>query len=520
MRNLIILLISPLFLVSITFGDEIWRGDLNKLIAATSTSEQDSLIAKIARENPSWQQLREALSSLTYPRNETDKFVLEKSACIDNIERPYVIYIPPSYSPDISTTLVVFLHGSVSRADIRPDPVGWARNIPIVKTAEKEGWILLFPFGQAGATWWDDVGISNVLNQIRLAKTNYNIDDNRVFLSGFSDGGSAAYMFAMALPSDFAGFIALNGNMGVASHDGNLPTYASNFINTPVYAVSTDKDQLYPTAETERFIAMAQSAGAKIEYRKLSGEHSFSYADSELPLITNWVKKQVRDPFPNELFWEAALPGFGVCHWFAIDEITDAAPAAWYHDYNAAYIDSSITIGIIPDDEYTGTGVRVANAVDGDYLSRRIGLQAGDIIIKAGGIAVKDMDSLAAFKRTLRRGDPVSLVIRRDNSELTLRGRMPANENYFLFKRDQPSAAARVSVNDNTVDIESSRLGAFRIFINPEMFDLDRKIIIRVDGKLVYNSTAGPDISYLLHDFLLNRDRRILYVNEIAVNLK
>jgi predicted esterase len=514
----IIILICALSLVA-QAGD-IWRADLNKLLATSASSEQDSLIGQIAAANPSWQQIQTALQSLTFSSVETGKFVLDKTICIDSIERPYVIYIPQSYNPNTPIPLVVYLHGGVSRLNIIDNPIEWASNEAISQFAEQHGYILLFPFGQAGATWWNDVGISNILNLIRVAKGRYNIDDNRVYLGGFSDGGSAAYLFAMALPNDFAGFLALNGNMGVASQDGGLPTYATNFANSPVYAVSTDKDQLYPTSETERFIAMAKSAGANILYRQLEGEHSFSYADSELPHIANWMKSQFRDPFPKKIIWETALPGLGVCHWFAIDEVTSVEPAAWYRDYNTAFADSTIVIGIVPDDSFAGPGVRVADIADGDYLARRIGLKAGDIILKADAAIINKLDDLAVFKKTLRRGDPVTLIIKRDNSDLILRGKMPAMKNYFLFKREQPSAVARVSHDDNRVEIEASRLGAFKIFVSPQMFDLKKDIVVVVNGKEVFNSPVQPDISYMLRDFMQNRDRQVLYLNEIAIKLK
>jgi predicted esterase len=520
MARIMAIIVSICVLSSASQAGDIWRADLNKLITTSTVAEQDSLIGKIAAAKPDWQQIQTALRSLTFTPVETGKFILDKTTCIDNIERPYVVYIPNSYDPNAPIPLVVYLHGSISRTNLIDNPIEWAGKNAFSEFAEQQGYILLFPFGQAGATWWDDVGISNILNLVRVAKHKYNIDDNRVFLGGFSDGGSAAYLFAMAFPNDFAGFVALNGHMGVGNQDGGLPTYAPNFANSQVYAVSTDKDQLYPTSEIQRFIAMAKSAGANILYRQLVGEHSFAYADSEFPHIAEWMHSQIRNPFPSKIIWEAALPNLGVCHWFAIDEITADDPAGWYQDYNAAYADSSIAIGIVPDDIFAGTGVKVAGIADGDYLARRIGLQAGDILTKAGNTIINGSDDLATFKKTLRRGDLVTLLIKRDNSDLILRGRMPIMKNYFLFKREQPSAVARVSYAANRVEIEASRLGAFKIFVSPQMFDLEKNIVVVVNGVEVYNSPVAPDISYMLCDFTQNRDRHVLYLNEIAIKLK
>ena len=133
----------------------------------------------------------------------------------------------------------------------------------------------MFPMGQAGATWWNEVGMTNISALVRRVKSGFNIDDDQVYLGGFSDGGSAGFLFAMTLPTDFAAFMALNGHMGVGSEDGGLPTYATNLFNSPIFATTTDRDQLYPTSMMERSIAMAEKAGAKIHYKRMKGEHSF-----------------------------------------------------------------------------------------------------------------------------------------------------------------------------------------------------------------------------------------------------
>ncbi len=84
-----------------------------------------------------------------------------------------------------------------------------------------------------------------------------------MWLGGFSDGASAAFLYGMVAPNDYAAFVALNGHMGVGSLDGNLPTYAPNLANTPVYAVTTFDDPLYPARVMRRTIEMAREAGRR-----------------------------------------------------------------------------------------------------------------------------------------------------------------------------------------------------------------------------------------------------------------
>jgi hypothetical protein len=194
---------------------------------------------------------------------------------------------------------------------------------------------------------------------------------------------------------------------------------------------------------------MAQKAGGNIYYRQLEGDHSLSYAKNEFPLIADFLDRHPRDPFPSLINWEAAIPGFGVCRYFAIDEITSADPEPWQIDYNMSLVDSSVSIGFIPDSDYKEPGIKVAALAQGDFLARRIGLKAGDIIIEAGNFIINGADDLAKFKNSIRRGDQVELAVKRGTIEIALSSRLPVNRSYYLFKRVQPSAAARVIFSAN-----------------------------------------------------------------------
>jgi pimeloyl-ACP methyl ester carboxylesterase len=494
-----------------------WRDDLDKLITTQSRLEQDKLTKSIVKASPNWWEVTSYIRSLKFPGVETG-LALKYTTCIDGKRRPYVVYVPSTYSPSEPTPLMVILHGGVSSTALAEDPEGYAREHEFTKLAEKEGWLLLFPFGQYGATWWDQVGMANIHNLVRTVKREYNVDDDRVWMEGFSDGGSAAFLHAMLAPTDYAAFVALNGHMGVGSIGGDLPLYAPNFFNTPVYAVTTDRDRLYPSGMMRRSIEMAQRAGGKIFYREHEGGHRFSaYADRELPLIATFLDRHRRDPFPAEIIWETALPKFGLCRWFAIDEVGSGEPARWHTDHNVVLIDSTVIIGFVHDDSYEGKGVKVDRVVEQETLARRVGLQPGDVIVKGNTTDIGSIDDLDSFKTGLKRGDTVELVVEREGQRLKLRGTIPEPESYYVFKREKPSAMARVRASANRIDIETSRVGAFRILVHPDMFRLEQNLIIRVNGEVVYDKPVKPDIEFLLRNFLENRDRKLLYVAEVRI---
>ena len=102
---------------------------------------------------------------------------------------------------------------------------------------------------------------------------------------------------------------------------------------------------------------------------------------------------------------------------------------------------------------------------------------------------------------------------------MTLFGQMPPPENHFIFKRERPSALARALYSATRVDLDVSRVGAFRVMVHPEMFRLDEDVVIAVGGEGVYDAPVEPDLEYVLRNFLENRDRTLLYVAELAIDL-
>lgn len=497
-----------------------WRDNLRYLLAADDGSGRDALLEEVVAAGPSCEEVTGLLLEMYFPcpLSNAGKFILHENVCLDGVSRPWVLHVPDRYDAAVPTPLLVYLHGGVSRAEIADEPLQYARENYINPLADELGMLVIYPFGQLDATWWDDVGMANIRDQLRYTKRCFNVDDDRVFMGGFSDGASAAFCYAMVDPSEYAGFLALNGHMGVGSLDGDLPTYANNMANTPVYAVTTYDDGLYPSARMRPTIEMAIEAGADILYREMQGTHSFDYAEVELPRIARFIKRNHRDPYAPEISWEAATGDYGRCNWLRIDSVTTEDAAPWHTDNNSILIDDRITIGFNNDDTFEGPGILVGNVVD-DTAASDIGLAVGDIIVGAGEMEIAGMEGLYEYKQTLSRGSAISLEVLRDGDEVTLAGELPPVENYNLFKRDRPSARVEARYAGNHVELTASRLGSFTVFVHPDMFNLDEAIVITCNGVEVFNGMIESSLAYMLQTYLETSDRKALYVMEIRVEL-
>jgi predicted esterase len=530
-----------LFLTSAKMSAADLVADLNELFRTDDKTTQAALIADIVKRDVPIDELIKEIKNMEFKKGAARGVRQAKNICIDGVERLYYLYIPKNYDYRKKTPLLVYLHGGVSRKELITDFGESIKENPFVKIAEQQGYILLFPLGQSGATWWDSVGMANVLQQVRATKQQYNIDDDRVFMAGFSDGASGSFLFAMTYPSYFAGFLPLNGHPGVGSEAGEIQTYFVNLFNRPLYVVNTDEDNLYPAYEIKEMMALAQEAGGDIFYRIYTGiGHEFDYADKEMPHIVGFMENNPRRLNP-EIKWESAYSGLE-CAWLRIDSITAQGHAKWYQDHNMELVDNRVMFGFYPDDEYegieikeidkdalsqffadgdfNGPGVRIDKVIGDSTLCAIVGIKDGDIILKLGDMSINTIEDVYAYKEDKKCGDSTEILVLRQGKIMVFKGRFPGPIKYDLFTRGKPSGRVEAYFSGNTFSLKTSQVGMLTIKIDPNMVQLDQNVIITANGQLIFNDKVSADPEYLLNNYLKNRDRARLYINEIVVRLE
>lgn len=526
------------------FLSHICHGPSDPAIAMTLSSAFQSMVSSGEKDGggalqsylglgPTAEETIELIRGIQFKKEGWPGFRKFDLLCKDRVSRPYLLYVPDGYNPDMPAPMLVYLHGSVTKPEIRQDLQAYAKESPFLNMADRLGYLVLFPAGQAGATWWDETGTSMVVQEVREVKKSFNVDDNRVFLAGFSDGGSGAYFFAMAGFDEFAAFVALNGHLGVGQAEGGHETYLANLRNRPIHAVTTGEDPLYPESEARSIAGLAVHYGIPMLFRVYSGiGHKFEYAPREVPRISRFMKVNPRNPVASSLEWEASDPIFGRFLWLSIDEINpDTARAAWHDDPNIEIVDDRIFYGFIPDANFRGVtveagtrrilggGVRIDGVSSGPTLANSLGLVKNDIIIGVDGVTVESLSTLEEAKKLKRPGDRVTLRILRDGKVANLAGNFPLPRKDLLFVRKAASARIKASFHGNIFDLKTSRTGMATVYINPEMVQLDQKVKVMVNGATCFDDYAKPDPGFIARDYLTRRDRECLYICAISVRV-
>ncbi|WP_421782390.1 alpha/beta hydrolase family esterase [Kiloniella litopenaei] len=124
--------------------------------------------------------------------------------------RSYQVKVPPDW--DKKSPLPVLMHFH-----------GWGRtgknvvnNPRITQATDKHGFLLVAPDG-LGKSWdfWDKTSRDTPFAKAILAdlKTKWPLDENRIYLSGFSYGSAMAWRLACESDQDFAGLLAIAGTL-------------------------------------------------------------------------------------------------------------------------------------------------------------------------------------------------------------------------------------------------------------------------------------------------------------------
>lgn len=237
---------------------------------------------------------------------------------------PYWLVIPGTYDPAKRWQVRFQLHGGVMREDdsLRGDGA--------VRLAGDDQ-IYVMPSGWGDAPWWSDEQVASLHAILDDIKHDYNVDENRVVLSGVSDGATGLYYVATHDTTPYAAFLPLNGYVLVLrSPELNLgsPVLLNNLRNKPFFVVNGGRDPLYPTSAVEPSLMHLDQGGVRITYLpQAEGQHDTSWWPEVKGPFERFVREHPRVALPDSLTWEVSeTRTWNRAHWLIIDSL-GATPA-------------------------------------------------------------------------------------------------------------------------------------------------------------------------------------------------
>lgn len=162
------------------------------------------------------------ITLLTIPYNLYSQDV-EDTLMLYGRNRFYKIHLPVGYSYQKSYPLVFVFHGGLGN----PDMI--AKQTRFSEKADKENFIVVYPYGTGSfnkklLTWntWDCCGYANkndindvdFINAVlKKVKSEYQIDEKRIYAAGLSNGGMMCYLLACELSEYFAAIAPVAASM-------------------------------------------------------------------------------------------------------------------------------------------------------------------------------------------------------------------------------------------------------------------------------------------------------------------
>ncbi|MEL7123122.1 MAG: T9SS type A sorting domain-containing protein [Bacteroidota bacterium] len=160
---------------------------------------------------------------------------LNRSLIHDNVVRDYIVYVPEIYDENTPTPLMFNFHGWTMQASAQMN------SCDMRYVADTADFILVYPQGVVyqGFTHWnvgswtagstaDDVGFTSAM--IDQLAEKYNIDLNRVYACGWSNGAYFSYELACQLSDRIAAIGSVSGVMSDKIYNACNPTHSTPVI--------------------------------------------------------------------------------------------------------------------------------------------------------------------------------------------------------------------------------------------------------------------------------------------------
>ena len=248
----------------------------------------------------------------------------------DGINREYILYVPKSYDGTSPVPLMLNFHGYGDSAS------NYMINADMREVAESDTFILVYPQGSCldGSSHWnpcptggdnksnaDDLGfVESIINEVL---SQYNVDSERIYAVGYSNGGMMSYGLANYKSDLIAGVASVSGAMldctGSISHpmpivllhgtsDNVLPYNGNSFFNstqnTLEYWITFNNTMTTPTLSSdnsggmtiEHFVYDQGDSSVSVEhYKYIGGDHVWFSAtfqgQSTSELVWNFLSR-------------------------------------------------------------------------------------------------------------------------------------------------------------------------------------------------------------------------------------
>lgn len=440
---------------------------------------------------------------------------------IGGIEHHYTFVVPQNYDPTLPYQLRVQLHGGVGR-DQQPD----TNRLGIGRLPGTVDEIQVFPASWSDSLWWQASQVENISTILDKIKRTYNVEENHVYLTGISDGGTGVYFMAFRNTTPWASFLPLIGNMMVLASpevgaDGEM--FPGNATNKPFFIVNAGRDRLYPAHIVQPYVEHLMKLGTDAVFHvKPDSDHNTNWWPEERAAYEEFVQEHSRDPLPDKLSWETERTDrYNRAHWLVIDRLGDVPGQSKLADSNLLSHGLEYDFGLRINSNID-RGRRASDVVV-DSNAYKIGLRTGDLILDVDGQPVQTARDLVRWMQEWKVGETAHMTIERGGQRQSVEGAFQPDtveaDPEQIFPRGKASGRVDLARHGNLVEASTRGVKAFTLLLSPSKFDFRQPVRVVANGRTVFDGKVEPSVATLLTWAARDNDRTMVFGAEVAIDL-
>jgi predicted peptidase len=217
---------------------------------------------------------------------------------------PYAIYVPRGYDPSRPWPLILFLHGSGESGTDGVRPIIQGIGSAILWGSERWPAIVIFPQKPTQDSEWEqhEAAVMAILASVRRT---YTIDDDRIYLTGLSQGGHGTWVLGARHRELWAALVSVCGYATPPSRPsrpdlppayvGTAADLAPAIGDVPFWIFHGDADDVVPPEQAQAMAIALAALGHPPKLTIYPGVNHNSwdraYAEEDLP---RWLLSQRR----------------------------------------------------------------------------------------------------------------------------------------------------------------------------------------------------------------------------------
>lgn len=293
------------------------QGTVKKAINAGSLSESDK--KKLASSDGlSKKEFEEIAGTIAEWKQYKDYSKADFSAQMGGMNT--YVHLPPNYNPKKSYPLLVVLTGAGGTGQSMRD--SWIRGNESWKAKVRDSYIIVSP---ASAMWWHWNEGKKVFAMIEEAKKLYSVDTNRIYMTGFSNGGHSTWNLGMKQPHLFAALAPIAGGPVNEAGTGMESAMIACLLTLPVHWVTTADDRICPA----RVGSQVGSVYKKLGYTNMI--HKQFPSGGHVPHrehwgeLYKWYKDLKRNLYEKKFIFMSDRQETDTCYWVRAEGISQRA---------------------------------------------------------------------------------------------------------------------------------------------------------------------------------------------------